>query len=89
MECGELKLLSTADFVWSRSGQTENNFPANELLVLPAHTSGLHGACMHRRDSPSIPILAVGDFKKRIGDDLLIEKQISRSTKDFHFKGRK
>ena len=48
--------------------QTENNLPANELLVLLAHTSGLHAACMHRRYSPNIPILSVGAFEERTGD---------------------
>jgi hypothetical protein len=50
-------------------GQTENNLPANELLVLLAHTSGLHAACMHRRYAPNIPTFSVGDLEERTGED--------------------
>src|SRR3954469_11015717 len=50
-------------------GQTENNLPANELLVFLAHTSGLRAACMHRRYAPNFPILSVGGLEERTGDD--------------------
>jgi hypothetical protein len=65
-------------------GQTENNLPANELLVLLAHTSGLHTACMHRRYALSIPILSVGDFKERIGDLASMEVTVFRDSRTFY-----
>src|SRR5271154_7256932 len=34
--------------------QTEDNLPANGLLVLLVHTSSLHAACMDRRYTPPI-----------------------------------
>lgn len=48
LECGELKLLSTEVFAWSRSVRRRTIFRPNRPLFPFAHTSDLHAAGMQK-----------------------------------------
>jgi hypothetical protein len=50
-------------------GQTEDDLPAKGLLVLRAHTSGLHAAGMPRRYIPPYPANRAKIIGERNGDN--------------------